>query len=87
MSMAILDATKGAPRTLIQRVQKICYAYDPEGRNYVIKVNQIVLYVTLFGVGVFVVVFLIIRRRPRKPGDRTLAPAPAGSDLPEERPV
>jgi len=63
LKLAVLDAANGQPRTLIQRIQKLCYAYDPEGKTYVLKVNRIVLVVTLLMLGAFLAV-LLVRRKP-----------------------
>ena len=65
MEMAVNDATSGTTRSFMQKVQSICYSYDPEGKAYTLKVNQIILFVTLFFVGIFV--FVILLRRKKAP--------------------
>ncbi len=65
MKLAVNDAAEGTPRTLMQRIQKLCYAYDPEARAYTLQVNRIVLWLTLLGVGVFV--FFLVRKRKNAP--------------------
>ncbi|MHC5012229.1 MAG: hypothetical protein ACYTG6_15015, partial [Planctomycetota bacterium] len=67
VKMAVLDAAEGKPRTLIQRIQKLCYAYDPEGKTYVFQVNRIVLVVTLLFTGIFLAWLLLRRRKPAPP--------------------
>jgi protein SCO1/2 len=66
MKMAILDAAQGTPRSFMQKLERLCYSYDPEGKTYVFKVNRIVLAVSLLGVGGFLV-FLLVFRGKGKP--------------------
>ncbi len=53
LKMAVLDASAGRARSFMQRIERLCYSYDPQGRAYVLKINRIILGVTLL----FVVVF------------------------------
>jgi protein SCO1/2 len=73
LEMAVNDAAEDTPRSLMQRVQKLCFAYDPEAKRYTLQVNRIVLFVTLLGVGVFAGVLWMKRRRvasaPPPPAD------------------
>ena len=71
LEMAVIDAAEGRTRSFMQKVERLCYAYDPEGQAYVLKINRIILGVTLLFVLVFVI-FLV-----RKPGGRRV---PAGSE-------
>ena len=59
VEIAIVDTMEGRSRSIMQRIQKLCYAYDPEGKTYVFQVNRIVLFVTLLVVGLFVAYLLI----------------------------
>ena len=68
--LAVNDARDGNARSFMQRIQKLCYAYDPEGRTYVLNFNRIILIVTLGGVGIFLA-FLLIKRNKN--------PAPAST--------
>ncbi len=63
LKLAVNDARDGTPRTLMQRIQKICYAYDPEAKSYTLQVNRIVLWVTLAGAGIFAGVLFFKRKR------------------------
>ncbi|MDA1194184.1 MAG: SCO family protein [Planctomycetota bacterium] len=63
MELALNDAREGRPRTLFQKIQRLCYTYDPDGRTYVLAVNKIILFITLFGVGVFLFGVLLKRRK------------------------
>lgn len=76
MKMAVNDAAQGTPRSLMQRLQQLCYAYDPEGKTYTLQVNRIVLFVTLFGLGIFVAVLFL--RRKRTPAAPPPPPPPTG---------
>lgn len=87
LKLAVIDAMEGRTRTTMQRVQSLCYGYDPEGKTYVLLVNRIVLVVSLVILGVFLAVLLIKRRKAPVP-----APAKAGAaegdappPAPEER--
>jgi protein SCO1/2 len=62
IKLAIIDATIGRQRSFMQAVERLCYAYDPEERSYVLHVNRIILGVTLALVA-GLVLFLTIRRR------------------------
>jgi len=65
VELAIVDTMEGRSRSIIQRIQKLCFAYDPEGKTYVFQVNRIVLFVTLLAVAIFLA-FLLLRRPKRK---------------------
>ena len=65
LKLAVIDAKDGRARSFMQRIQKLCYAYDPEGRVYVLQVNRLILGVTLLfaiGFGVFLLVWKTTRR-------------------------
>ena len=62
MKMAVNDARDGKARSLMQKLQRICYSYDPEGRKYFFNFNRIILWVTLSGLGLFLG-FLFLRRK------------------------
>jgi protein SCO1/2 len=47
LELAVIDASEGRARSFMQKIQKLCYSYDPAGRAYVLKVNRIILGVTL----------------------------------------
>jgi len=53
LKMAVVDASAGRARSFMQRVERLCYSYDPQGRAYVLKNNRIILGVTLLFVLVF----------------------------------
>jgi len=53
---------RGRERTVMRRLERLCYAYDPEGRSYVLQVNRIIL----VGTGILVLAFvgwLVLDRR------------------------
>jgi protein SCO1/2 len=75
VKLALLDAAEGTPRTLMQRIQKICYAYDPVGKTYVLQINRIILFFTLAVLAIFLAFLLLRRKRP--------APATAREPSPE----
>lgn len=47
LELAVIDASEGRARSFMQKIQKLCYRYDPAGRAYVLKVNRLILGVTL----------------------------------------
>jgi protein SCO1/2 len=69
MKMAVIDAAEGTPRNIMQKIQRLCFSYDPEGKTYVLKVNRIVLFATLFFLGVFLV-FLLVKGRVKAKTER-----------------
>ena len=69
VELAIVDTMEGRTRSIMQRIQKLCFAYDPEGKTYVFQVNRIVLVVTLLAVAIFVAFLLIRPKRKREPAD------------------
>jgi len=73
LTMAVNDARDGNARSFMQRLQKLCYAYDPEGRAYVISVNKIILAVTLLGLAIFLAVLLLKRKKNPAPASTAKA--------------
>lgn len=65
MRLAIMDAAEGKPRSFMQRLERLCYSYDPEGKTYVLKVNRIILGITLLGLGLFLVYLLAFGKRKK----------------------
>lgn len=63
MELAINDARAGNARSFMQKIQQLCYVYDPEGKTYALQVNRIILFVTLSGVAIFLFGVLLKRRR------------------------
>jgi protein SCO1/2 len=53
LEMAVIDASEGRARSFIQKVQKLCYTYDPGSRGYVLQLNRIILGITVVFVAVF----------------------------------
>jgi len=67
MKMAIQDAAGGHARSFMQTIQRLCYAYDPQGKTYIVKVNRIILAVSLVIFGAFVgYLFVSGKRRTRE---------------------
>jgi len=61
LEMAVIDAAEGRSRSFMQKVERLCYAYDPEGQAYVLKINRIILGFTIVFVLLFVG-FLVLRK-------------------------
>ncbi len=50
----------------MQKLQKLCYTYDPERQGYVLQLNRIILGVTIVFVAVFGGGLLVAGRRRRR---------------------
>ena len=71
LEMAVVDAAEGRVRSYMQRIQRLCYSYDPEGQSYVLQINRIILGVTLAFAAAFGI-FLVSRSASRRDdGDQT----------------
>jgi protein SCO1/2 len=67
VKMAILDAMEGRERSFMQALERICYAYDPQGKKYVLRLYRVILGVTgLLGGGIVAFLFLGRRRGARR---------------------
>lgn len=62
LKMGILDAAEGTPRPLIEKIQRLCFRYDPAKQTYVFRVNMLIFAATGGFVAAFVL-FLVLRRR------------------------
>ncbi|MHC4443860.1 MAG: SCO family protein [Planctomycetota bacterium] len=62
VKMAVLDASEGRARSFMQKMQQLCYTYDPEARTYVLQINRLILAATLLFVAVFV--WYLLRKKP-----------------------
>jgi protein SCO1/2 len=75
LEMAVLDASEGNARSFMQRIQRLCYSYDPEGRAYVLQINRIILGVTLAFAAAFVAYLLSRNVARRATGAQTTGTA------------
>lgn len=65
VKLAIIEASEGKSTPAINKLLKICYSYDPEGRTYVLNVTRI------FGAGMLIfiagfVIILTIKKKKNK---------------------
>lgn len=70
LKLAVIDAKEGRARSFMQKIQKLCYAYDPEGRAYVLQVNRLILGATLLfatGFGAFLLLRKTTHRSAKIP--------------------
>jgi protein SCO1/2 len=80
--MAVDDASAGRPRSIIQSVRRMCFAYDP-GQGYVFKLNRIILGVTiLFAAGFGIFLWATGRRRRAAAPAVPAPPVPPKGDAP-----
>jgi protein SCO1/2 len=77
LKMAIMDASEGRVGTFMAKLERLCYGFDTDAETYVLKVNRLILGVTLSFVAVFGAFLLLFRRKAR--------PAVAGAN--EEPPA
>jgi protein SCO1/2 len=76
--LAVGDASAGHPRSVIQTVRQMCFAYDPD-QGYVVRLNRIILGVTLlFAAGFGAFLWLTTRRRKGEAVRAAAAPPTAG---------
>jgi protein SCO1/2 len=73
MKLAILDATAGRPRTLMKKIQTLCWSYDPVNKGYVLAVDRVILGITVLFVAVFGGFLVFAKGRRTRP-----APAQEG---------
>lgn len=76
IELALVDATEGRARSFMQKMQAFCYTYDPEGRGYVLKVNRIILGVTVLFALLFCVYLFIVGVRRKAGGPRSSESVP-----------
>ncbi len=76
--LAVGDASAGHPRSVIQTVRQMCFAYDPD-EGYVVRVNRIILVVTLAFAGGFGAFLLLAGRRKPKAAASAPPKPPEGS--------
>jgi hypothetical protein len=81
VELAVVDTMEGRSRSIMQRIQKLCYAYDSTGKTYVFKVNRIILFVTLLLVAVFGA-YLLLKPKPRDDEASTPAAGDSASSSP-----
>lgn len=70
--MAVIDAMNNKERSMIQRLQKLCFSYDPESQQYIVQTNRIILAVTGVIVAAFAVFLLVTGAKGGK-GERRRA--------------
>ena len=66
IKMAVIEASRGQPMPTINRVLAVCFAYDPEGRQYVFATLKVAGSVMVVLVGLFAAWLVISTRRYRK---------------------
>jgi protein SCO1/2 len=67
VEMAIDEAGRGEVRPTISKMLAFCYAYDPEGRQYVFSITRLMGTFTLILVAVFIVFVLRGRSKRKQP--------------------
>ena len=63
LEMSIIDANEGKAGPTINKVLQYCYAFDPEGQEYVLNITKITGTLMIF---IAVIVFLILVLKKRK---------------------
>ncbi|MCL6098694.1 MAG: SCO family protein [Bacteroidetes bacterium] len=66
MKMALLEAEAGKTSPTITKVLQFCFSYDPSGRRYTLNILRIIGSVSLLGVGIFLGVLTIKKKKKIK---------------------
>lgn len=61
--MAVLETSKGKISPTMAKVLQLCFRYDPEGKTYVLSFTRIFGAGILILIGIFVFVFLRVKRK------------------------
>ena len=61
--LGVMEASEGKVGTTISKIVKLCYSYDPEGKTYVLNVTRIAGAGMILLLGIFVVVFLVKKKK------------------------
>ncbi len=63
VKMALLEAESGKASPTISKMLEFCFSYDPAGRQYTLNVTRIVGSIMLIGIGIFMSVLFIKKKR------------------------
>lgn len=63
VKMALLEAESGKTSPTISKVLKYCFSFDPKGRQYTLNVTRIVGTVMILGIGIFLGVLLLRKKK------------------------
>lgn len=66
VKMALLEAESGKTSPTITKVLQYCFSFDPKGRQYTLNVTRIIGTVMLLGVGIFLVVLVLKKKKAKK---------------------
>lgn len=66
VKMALLEAESGKTNPTISKVLQYCFSYDPKGRQYTLNVTRIVGTVMLLGIGIFLGVLVLKKKKVNK---------------------
>lgn len=64
VKMALIEAKAGKTNPTISKVLEFCFSYDPKGQQYKLNVTRIIGSIMLFGVGIFLGVLLLKKKKP-----------------------
>lgn len=62
--MAVIEASEGKVVPSINKIMKMCFSFDPDGRKYVLNITRIAGSGILLLLGIFAGVFLIRKKKP-----------------------
>jgi protein SCO1/2 len=71
VKLALIEASEGRTGPTISKLMKLCYSYDPEGKQYVLNITRIAGGGILFFLAIFVTVF-VIKKKKNNPPDKQL---------------
>jgi protein SCO1 len=73
VKMALIEASEGRTGPTISKLLQLCYSYDPEGKTYVLNITKIAGGSVLFFIAVFVMVFVIKKKKNNLPEESKTA--------------
>ncbi len=66
VKMALLEAESGKTSPTISKMLEFCFSYDPAGRQYTLNVTRIVGSIMLIGIGIFMSVLFMKKKRTKE---------------------
>ncbi len=63
--MAVTEATEGRVVPSINKIMKMCFSFDPEGRRYVLNITRVAGGGILILIGIFIAVLTIKKKKSK----------------------
>lgn len=72
LKMAVTEASEGRPVPAINKLMKMCFSYDPDGRKYALNVTRISAIGTLVLLGLFFGLVVLKKKKNNKTNNNSL---------------